>query len=179
MPRAPAVLIFLVVALCPCDLPDLSTLFCHPIFSSKACPLSGHIDVNIDIERHRHIYRHRQTFGCLVDYYFSLEGHGLCGHVVNTRFSPCDAKKFSFFFWVHLFWPLKRSSLARSLEVTKANFKHLRINLLIFWLQWLLLKLTFFFLRFCKTKEYMDFDFPLHILVWYLKTLSVWFATIL
>lgn len=93
------------------DLLDLSTLFCHPVFSSKACTLSGHRELNIDIERHRHIYRHRQTFGCLVDYCFSLEGHGLHEHMVSTRFFPCDmvkTKKFAIFSFESIYFDLSR-----------------------------------------------------------------------
>ena len=33
-------------------------------------------------------------------------------------------RKFSFFLWIHLFWPLKRSNLARPMEMTKFYCKH-------------------------------------------------------
>lgn len=106
---------------------SLRTLFCHPIFSWRACSPSGDVDVNRDIERHRHVYRHRKTFGCRIDYYFSLKGHGLCDCVVSIRFSPCDMvkkKELPSFPWVHLFWPLKRSDLARSMALKKFYYKH-------------------------------------------------------
>lgn len=88
----------------------LRALFCHPIFSSKGCPPPGDVDVNRDIETHRHVYRHRRTFGCL-DYCFSLEGHGLFGHVVNTGFPPCDMlkkTKNAFFSFGSIYFDLSR-----------------------------------------------------------------------